>query len=374
MLTLQAAPASLRQTRGFVILIGRILIKQPQWRHCLGESKMRMLSARRCGEWCCGLLLALFCAAGVHAQPAPWKPDRVVELIVGTAPGAAPDKTARLVQKVWQTRGLFEGPLNVINKPGGGNLIAWSYLNQHPGNGHYQMIGNLNVLISRAIGLSPYAHTDYTWIATLFDEFFAVSVRADSTLTNGRELAARLLKDSGSVVIGVSTSIGGANHLSAALALQRAGVDPRRVRFVAFKGSAESVTALLGGHVDAVSTAVSAVVPYVRNGQLRAIAVSSPQRLGGALATVPTWAEQGIKGSMTNFRAVIAPKGTPAAAVRFWESRYGELAAQDEWKKDLEANLWAWNFLDAGKTAAAVAEYAEDVDSLISALGLRKAP
>jgi putative tricarboxylic transport membrane protein len=236
------------------------------------------------------------------------------------------------------------------------------------------MIGNFNVLISRAIGQSPYAHSDYTWIAMLFDEFFAVSVRADSPIASGRDLTARLLKDAGSVVIGVSTSIGGANHLSAALALQRAGVDPRRVKFVAFKGSADSVTALLGGHIDAVATAVSAVVPHVRNGQLRTIAVSSPQRLGGALAAVPTWAEQGIKGTMTNFRAVIAPKGTDAGAVKFWETRYAELAAQDEWKKDLEANLWAWNFLDAGKTVAAVAEYAGDVDALVGILGLRKTP
>ncbi len=324
------------------------------------------------GGW--GLLLALLVAGGVQAQPAAWKPDRAIELIVGTAPGAAPDKTARTIQRLWQTRGIFDGAVNVINKPGGGNLIAWTYLNQHAGNGHYQMIGNLNVLISRAIGRSPYAHADYTWIATLFDEHFAVSVRADSPLANGRELVAKLLKDAGSVVIGVSTSIGGANHLSAALALQRAGVDPRRVKFVAFKGSADSVTALLGGHVDAVSTAVSAVVPHVRSGLMRTIAVSSPQRLSGALATVPTWTEQGIRGTMTNFRAVIAPKGIDPGATKYWESRYTELSTQDEWKKDLEANLWVWNFLDSAKTIAAVTEYADEVDALVAALGLRKTP
>jgi putative tricarboxylic transport membrane protein len=318
------------------------LLYSPQWlwqknSNQLEENEMQMFRGCVRAGWLCGMLSLLFAAGSVQAQTAGWKPDRVVEIIVGTAPGAAPDKTARLIQRLWQTRGLYEGPVTVVNKPGGGNLIAWSYLNQHAGNGHYQMIGNFNVLLSRAIGQSPYAHTDYTWVAMLFDEFFAVSVRTDSPIGTGRDLTARLLKDPGALAIGVSTSIGGANHLSAALALQRAGVDPRRVKFVAFKGSAESVTALLGGHIDAVATAVSAVVPHVRNGQLRTIAVSSPQRLGGALASVPTWAEQGIKGTMTNFRAVIAPKGTDANAVKFWEARYAALAAQDEWKKDLEA-------------------------------------
>lgn len=329
---------------------------------------------RNADHWRLFLLAVLVAAANAGAQPVPWKPDRVVEIIVGTAPGAAPDKTARTIQRLWQARGIHDGPVSVINKPGGGNLIAWTYLNQQAGNGHYQMIGNLNVLISRAIGRSPYAHTDFTWIATLFDEYFAVSVRADSPLASGRDLVVRLQKDAGAVVIGVSTSIGGANHLSAALALQRAGIDPRRIRFVAFKGSAESVTALLGGHVDAVSTAVSAVVPHVRSGLLRTIAVSSPQRLGGPLATVPTWVEQGVKGTMTNFRAVIAPKGTDSGAVRYWESRYAQLAALDEWKADLESNLWASNFLDTARTAVAISEYAVEVDALVGALGLRKSP
>ena len=325
----------------------------------------------RVTAWMAVLLLS---SSQVAAQQIGWKPDRNVEIIVGTAPGAAPDKTARLIQRLWQSQRIYEGPLSIMNKPGGGNVIAWTYLNQHAGNGHYQMIGNLTVLVSRSLGLSPYAHGDFTWIATLFDEYFALSVRADSPLSNGRELIARLQKDPGALAIGVSTSIGGANHLSAALALQRAGVDPRRVRFVAFKGSAESATALLGGHVDAVSTAVSTTVPFIRNGQIRTLAVSSPKRLAGALAGVPTWNEQGIRGAMTNFRAVMAPKGTDAGAVRFWEARYAQLAAQEDWKKDLEENLWAWNFLDAAKTAAAVAEYADDVDGLVTTLGLRKQP
>jgi putative tricarboxylic transport membrane protein len=306
------------------------------------------------------------------AHAADWKPDRTAELIVGTAPGAAPDITARSIQRILQTRRIYDGPLNVVNKPGGGNVIAWSYLNQHAGNGHYLMIGNLNAIISRAIGISPYAVGDYTWISMLFDEYFAVSVRADSPLSTGRDLLARLQKDPASVTVGVSTSIGSGNHLSAALAFQRAGVDLKRVKFVAFKGSADSVTALLGGHVDAVSTAVSAAVPHVRNNQLRVVAVSSARRLGGPLASVPTWSEQGAGAIVSNFRAVMAPRGTSADAVTFWQSRFAQVAETPEWKQDLDTNLWSGNFLDAPKTNAAVTAYARDVDGLVSTLGLRK--
>lgn len=326
-------------------------------------------------RWPVIALCAVVISAGaVHAQSPAWKPDKATEIIVGTAPGAAPDKTARTMQRIWQAKGIYDGPLSVVNKPGGGNIIAWTYLNQHPGNGHYLMIGNLNVIISRAIGRSPFAHTDFAWVVMLFDEFFALSVRTDSAISSGRDVVAHLLKDPGAMAIGVSTSLGGANHLSAALALQRAGIDPRRVKFVAFKGSADSITALLGGHIDAAATAVSAAVPYVRNGQLRTIAVSSPQRLGAPLAAVPTWMEQGVNGTMTNFRAVIAPRGTPAGPVAFWERRFAQLAETDEWKADLNNNLWSWNFMDSAKTVATVATHAEDVDALVNTLGLRKAP
>jgi hypothetical protein len=80
---------------------------------------MRVLAIRASAGWMCGLLLLLFFVGSVQAQPAGWKPDRVIEIIVGTAPGAAPDKTARLIQRLWQTRGLYDGPVTVVNKPGG---------------------------------------------------------------------------------------------------------------------------------------------------------------------------------------------------------------------------------------------------------------
>ena len=318
-------------------------------------------------------IAAVVAASGCNVAAAQtWKPDRTLELIVGTAPGAAPDKTARLIQRVWSAKGIFDGPMTVANKPGGGNLVAWTYLNQHAGDPHYLMIGNLNVLISRAIGRSSFAHTDFTWVATLFDEYFALSVQASSPLKTGRDLIDRLKEDPTAVSIGVSTSIGGANHLSAALALQKAGVDTRKVRFVAFKGSADSIVALLGGHVDAVATAASSAPTHIRSGNMRTIAVSSPKRLGGPLADSPTWTEMGIDGTMTNFRTIIGPRGMDAAARAFWEQRLAALSEQTEWKEDLEKNLWVWNYMNGTATDAAIERYAKQVDELVGTLGLRK--
>jgi tripartite-type tricarboxylate transporter receptor subunit TctC len=68
----------------------------------------------------------------------------------------------------------------------------------------------------------------------------------------------------------------------------------------------------------------------------------------------------------------MAPRNTAPAVVRFWETRYAQLAVEDEWKRDLEVNLWAWNFLDTAKTMVAIQDSAADVEALVGTLGLRK--
>ncbi|MGH8662102.1 MAG: hypothetical protein ACREUB_10115 [Burkholderiales bacterium] len=85
----------------------------------------------------CGL--AAGCAAfAAGLEPAPaqqWKPDRPVELVVGSAPGGSPDVMARLVQSIFQATGLVPTSA-VVNKPGAANTIGWAYLNQHAGDAH----------------------------------------------------------------------------------------------------------------------------------------------------------------------------------------------------------------------------------------------
>ena len=80
-----------------------------------------------------------FASVAALAQ-ASWKPDRPVELIVGSAAGNSNDLMLRLIAQVSQEKRLLDVPMNVMNKPGGGNTIAWNYLNQRAGDGHYLMM------------------------------------------------------------------------------------------------------------------------------------------------------------------------------------------------------------------------------------------
>ncbi len=283
------------------------------------------------------LMCALLClAAGAGA--AEWRPERNVEVIVGTGAGGGQDKTARTVQRILQERKLVAVPVTVVNKPGGGGGVGWNYLNQHAADGHYVEIGNPTLLTNHIIGRSAVTYTDVTPVAILFTESVAFSVRDESPIKSGRDLLERLRKDPASLSFSVGSSLGSANHIAAAQVGKAAGADPRRLKAVVFQGGGEAITALLGGHVDFIASAANNVVPHVATGKIRVIAITSPKRLPGALAAVPTWREQGANVVVSNWRMIAGAKGLSQEQVAYWENTFDRMAASDEWKKDLERN------------------------------------
>ncbi|MGZ9079965.1 MAG: tripartite tricarboxylate transporter substrate-binding protein, partial [Burkholderiales bacterium] len=128
-------------------------------------------------------------------------------------------------------------------------------------------------------------------------------------------------------------------------AVRAAGIDARKLKTVIFKTNPESLTAMVGGHIDAVASSVSAALGHFRSGKTRLLAVVAPQRMSGALAQVPTLREQGIDVTQASWRVVFAPKGIAAAELAYWEDVLAKVAASDGWKQTLEKNSWASPFL-----------------------------
>lgn len=271
-----------------------------------------------------------------------WKPEKAVEVVVSSAPGGSNDRVARTIQKIIQEHKLIATPLAVLNKPGGNQTISRAYINQNPGDAHYLEIGNPTLIANQVVGRQQY--TDFTPVALMINEFTAFAVRTDSPIRNAQDLIAQLRKDPASVVIGVS-NLGGTNHLTLSLLAKAGGVDIRRLRVVVFKTNAEGLTALLGGHINLVASAVATAIGQMRDGRVRIMSVSAPQRMGGDLAQVPTLREQGYDVSLSNWRAIIGPKGLAAAQIGYWEGVLAKVVATEEWKMALEQQFWDGNFL-----------------------------
>jgi putative tricarboxylic transport membrane protein len=118
------------------------------------------------------------------------------------------------------------------------------------------------------------------------------------------------------------------------------GGDVRKLKTVVFGSNGEAMTALLGGHVDAIITSLPNLVRHVQAKSVRVLAVSSPQRVAGHFSNVPTWREQGLDVLMSGWRGVIAPRGLTPAQVAYWENVIARLGETEEWKQELEKNMW----------------------------------
>jgi putative tricarboxylic transport membrane protein len=309
-------------------------------------------------------------AAGAQAQTA-WKPERPVELIAMNAPGGGSDRTLRIMAKIMQQTQLVPVAVNVVNKPGGGGTVAYNYLNTHPGDAHYLQLASKSLLTNHIAGNGP-SYTEFTPIAFLFGEYISVTVKPDSPLKSGRDIVERLKKDPGALTFGIATSLGNPNHQAIATALREAGVDIKKLKTVIFPSGGAASTAMMGGHVDVVPITAAFAASMARQGQVRVVAVTSPARLPDVLAGVPTWREQGYDVVVSNWRSMVGPRGMTEAQITYWEQILRRFVESDEWKKELETNFWASEYMRSADTRKYMEQDNAQVRSFLAELGLAK--
>lgn len=314
-----------------------------------------------------GWLAAVFFG---NAQ-AQWKPERPVELIVSVAPGGNQDLTARAIQGIWQERKIVS-PAVVMNKPGGGGAIAYTYLSQHPRDPHFLMMLAPTLLTNRITGTGTFHHNDFTPIAMLFNEYIFVSVKADSPIKTGRDLIRRLKEAPDAVSVAIATAIGNHIHMGIALPMKAAGVDIKRMKVVAFKSSGQSLTALLGGHIEVAASTFAALAPHVSAGKLRIIGLSAPQRMSGSLAEIPTWKEQGATAVFDSWRGVVGARDISDVQKKYWESAFAALSETEEWKKDILKNFRVNHYLNGRDAGRYWDGQYKELEEALTELGLAK--
>ncbi|MGE0558171.1 MAG: Bug family tripartite tricarboxylate transporter substrate binding protein [Burkholderiales bacterium] len=313
---------------------------------------------------------AITLAATAGAQG--WSPSRNVEIIVGSAPGGSNDRTARTVEKAIIDGKLIPTSLSVVNKPGGGSSIAFTYVSQKAGDPHTLLIGTTALLTNHIVGRSKLNHKDFTPIASLFNDYVVFAVNANSPLKTGKDLANKLKQDPKSLSIGFATALGSHNHIAAGMLAKSIGINPRDLKVVAFKGSKDAITQLLGGHIDMVTTAAGNVSSLIASGQLRVVGVSANQRFGGALSDIPTWKEQGVDLVYGGWRAIVAPKGLSSDQVAYWEGVLRKATSTPEWKANVTKNFWFDDFVTSAQFTKDIDKDYNDIRAVLVDLGLAK--
>jgi putative tricarboxylic transport membrane protein len=322
----------------------------------------------------CLVVAGFALASGMAFSQDTWKPERNIEIVVGSSAGTGTDRTARLIQKIWQDQKALPVTATVVNKPGGGGAVSWAYLSPKAGDGHSLLVTSYNLVTNHITGRSSLTHTDFTLISLLISEYIGFAVRPDSPYQSLAELVKALRENPDAVSFGISSSAGGANHIAVGLLAKAAGVDVKKLKVVVFNGGGESLAATLGGHVTVwVNSAASIAKPYAA-GTVRPLAISSPQRLPGALANLPTTREAGFPTVADNWRLVIAPKGLSPAQVSYWDATFKALTRSKAWNEDLAAAQMTNSYRDSADTTRYIAQQYGEIKGMLTELGLAKAP
>ncbi len=250
-------------------------------------------------------------------------PDRPIKIIVPLPPGSPPDVLARLVadglSKLWKQAVVVD------NRPGATGMIGMQALARSAPDGYTMGILFLtHTVLPELMGPLPYdTANDLAPVANLVWLYNVLVVPSASSIQSLKDLTDRARNQPGAV-----TFASGGNGSPAHLVGESFGQASKlKMLHVPFKGPAEAVTALLGDQVSTMFATTSVAAPLVRAGKLRAIAVTSPQRLA-ALPGVPTLAESGLGDiELREWEGLVAPAGTPRPIIDQWNQALFQVLA-----------------------------------------------
>ena len=278
--------------------------------------------------------LAAMAAVGslpVSAQTAALK------MMIPANPGGGWDTTGRALGKAMQDAGAASS-VSYDNKGGAAGAIGLAqFVNASKGDPNALMVMGAVMLGGIITGKPPVGLDKVTPLARLTSEYNVFVLPANSPFKTMKDVVEQLKKDPGSVKWG-GGSRGSTEHIAAAQIAQSVGVPASKINYVPFRGGGEATAAILGGNVSVGGSGYSEFQQYIESGKMRAIAVTSGQRVKGI--DVPTLKEQGIDVEIGNWRGVFGAAGITPAQRDELTQRIVKATQSKSWAAALEKNNW----------------------------------
>ncbi len=280
-------------------------------------------------------------------------PERPVRIVVGFPPGGSSDTVARVVAQ--HLSPLLGQPVVVENKPGAGGVIGSDQVAKAAPDGHTLLLATAGHSTAAAMMQKlPFdAVKDFAWISTVTTYPFAIATASDSSIKNLPDLIAKAKAAPGKITYS-SAGVGTSHHLLGEWLSSLAGIE---MNHIPFKGGTSPLTEVLSGRVDVMIETMTLVLPHMKSGKLRGLAVTSPEpkdylpEVPPASRTVPGLVFQSWLG-------IAAPAGTPAAVVQKLNSDLRKALSEPDVQKRLAA-------LGGGAAPVSPEEMRAQVDSEI---------
>lgn len=304
-----------------------------------------------------GLIIAsLGLASTAQAQENNY-PDKPVEFIVPWSPGGGSDTLMRLVSH--HAEEYLGEAMPVINMPGVSGTTGLKELARRDADGYTVGQVHEGLMVAHHTGLTPQNWDDFTPVAAVTQSPQYLTVPGDAPYSTYEEFVEYASEHPGEIRFGVT--LGGVPHLHGAMMEDAEGLE---FRYVGFEGTGERIRALVGGHIDAAIGDISSSGEFVKNGDLRFLAVGSEERQEET-PDVPTFAELGHPELKLNIvRGILAPAGTPEAQVDTLAAAF-EAMSQDQKFAEEVHNAGASVVYDGPE---AFAQYLEETNATIERL------
>ena len=274
--------------------------------------------------------LALLTASGAGAQV------RLLTIVAPASPGGGWDQTARAMQQAVQQSGAAR-TAKVVNVSGAGGTIGLAqFVNGQKGKGDTLLVTGLIMVGAVLTNKSPVTLAQVTPIARLTGEYEVLAVPAASPHRTLADFIKAWKANPGLPIAGGSA--GGTDHMLAGLLAGAVGVDVGRINYIPHSGGGETIASLVGNQVAAGINGLGELIALIKAGRLRALAISSAQRLGGI--DIPTFVEQGVPLTLPNWRGVVAPPGITSAQRAELSSLVDRMHRSPAWTAILTKNSW----------------------------------
>ena len=296
--------------------------------------------------------------------PAAAFPDKPLEMTVLFGAGSAADLLARKLAEL-AGKGLGQ-PVAVVNRTGAGGALGYAHVKGQSPDG-YALVWNSNsVSTAYHAGNMKFDYTAFAGVAALTSEPVSLAVKTDAPWKDIRELLAHAKANPGQVRVG-NSGRGSFTHLVAVALENRAGVKLTHVPF----GRELAVTTVLGDKIEASVQLPAEIMTQVTGRQVRVLAITGDKRLA-SLPDAPTLKESGVDVTMSLWRGIAVPKGTPEAVIARLEQAF-TLAAQSAEFREFSGRMGAVvEVRGARDFDAFLARDDRDIAALMEQIGLKK--
>lgn len=289
-----------------------------------------------------------------------------VEIIAPAGPGGGYDQLARATQQVFESESLASD-VQVNNVPGAGGTIGLAQFVTGRSRGEQLLVVGLGMIGAIKVNNAPVTLEQTTPLARLTGEYQPLVVAADSPLQSLDDLAAMYKADPGSVSWG-GFALGSPDHLLSAMTVKAMGGDVSEMNYIVAGAGGEMIGQVMGGHITVATGGLNEFASLIESGDLRALAVSSPEPLPGV--DIPTFKEQGYDVELVNWRGLMAKGDIAEDDLAALDEAISQMVASEPWQALMTERGWVGMHQSSAEFATFLETEQPNIEAILADLGL----